>query len=508
MTRPGFCLEVDERTPRLLMLQGATVGTHRYDNGTAVLCASEPGAVSDTRDVVSSALATPVAGRALAEVLSPSSRLTIVVGDIPSPRPSISNDPRRVMVEAVLRLAAEAGTDDVQILFANGLQRRATRTDMLRTIGERAVRSFEPVAGLLRHDVTSDDLFEIGDHDGVPVRVHPRVASSDLVVEVHLRDDHTESADRSLAHGITGIETIDQMAGLHGSPEKTAAVAGLIREHSQHVLLEAVLGQPQHQGLLSFLSRREWEWSRTDRIKFAAIQRAQRLAPHQTAQQLFGELSASRELISVSSGDPAAVQSAGIAAWVGTHRVHLSDPANLLIVPVAGRGSDPTTPAGDPLAAAFNGLVTRPRCFGTGALTTPEAVFVGLHPMTPSFSTRHHSTSADFFSDVLANSTDPQWIATQYQERFVNDSWYLELYRDHSSFHPLHVVHRWYATAAAAQRYRQVIWVGADRATVRRLGFRSATRLSDAQEIARAVLGDTPRVVAWPSVGSVVAEVS
>ncbi len=123
-------------------------------------------------------------------------------------------------------------------------------------------------------------------------------------------------------------------------------------------------------------------------------------------------------------------------------------------------------------------------------------VFIGMHPLRDVFSTRHHSAAADFFSDVLSVTTDPRQIRTDYQDTFVRDPWYLDLYRNRGAHHPLEAFHRWYATATAAGAYSAVIWVGARRSSAVRMGFRAASTLGDALEIASDKVGANPVVTA------------
>ena len=54
----------------------------------------------------------------------------------------------------------------------------------------------------------------------------------------------------------------------------------------------------------------------------------------------------------------------------------------------------------------------------------------------------------------------------------------------------------WYWAAHAMDYLGDVIFVGGDRSTVSRLGFRSAGTLADALEMARETVGGSPRVTA------------
>jgi hypothetical protein len=52
----------------------------------------------------------------------------------------------------------------------------------------------------------------------------------------------------------------------------------------------------------------------------------------------------------------------------------------------------------------------------------------------------------------------------------------------------------WYWAAHAMDHVGDVIWVGADRKAVARLGFRAASSLADALEIASGTVGGSPSI--------------
>ena len=493
MTRPGFTLEVDERTGPLLVVQGTRVSMHRFGLGTQVAYPADPRPVGDARAQVSAALDRPVDGEPLAARLSPATRLTIVVGGAGLARPAMVDDLRRVMVEEVLRRAASARVGDVEILVATGLGRRLGQEELIDLLGERVVRSFAPQGALRCHDVSADAA-PLGSAGGQEVRVNPRLAASDLVVNVALRTDARQVAADQLTLGLGDAATIDALAGLDADPAARAAAADLVGGAVPVVTLEAAVGNPAIEGVLSFVSQREWNWSVRQRANVAAVRRALSLWPKQATQRIFGDVQAGYGLLAVASGSADAVGPITRDAWLSEHLVQVPSAAGVLVASVWGQGGDNTSPAGDPLGAAFDGLVAQGESFVGGRPVGDPAVFVGMHPLRDEFSTRHDSAAADFFSDVLSTTTDPRRIRDEYQDRFVGDAWYADLYQNRGAHHPLRVFHRWYATARAAEAYSSVIWVGARRASATRMGFRAASTLDDALEIASDKVGNDPVV--------------
>jgi len=58
----------------------------------------------------------------------------------------------------------------------------------------------------------------------------------------------------------------------------------------------------------------------------------------------------------------------------------------------------------------------------------------------------------------------------------------------------VHPLYMWYWGAHALEHLGQVIVVGGDRRTATRLGFRAASTLDDALEMARDVVGRSPTI--------------
>jgi hypothetical protein len=52
----------------------------------------------------------------------------------------------------------------------------------------------------------------------------------------------------------------------------------------------------------------------------------------------------------------------------------------------------------------------------------------------------------------------------------------------------------WYQTATAQRHCSDIVWVGADRESAARMGFRAASTLADALEIVASTVGRTPSI--------------
>ena len=164
MPRPGFVLEVDERTPPLLVHQGEGFRLQRFPLGSRVVYPPDslPG-IKDVNGAIRHALLNPIDAEPLSELLTPGMKLTIAIDDISLPLPPMTTpDIRQRIIEHVIELAARKGVEDVKLIVANALHRRMTADEIKRMVGERVFRSFWP-DDLANFDAEDrDELTEIG----------------------------------------------------------------------------------------------------------------------------------------------------------------------------------------------------------------------------------------------------------------------------------------------------------------------------------------------------------
>lgn len=129
------------------------------------------------------------------------------------------------------------------------------------------------------------------------------------------------------------------------------------------------------------------------------------------------------------------------------------------------------------------------------------------HPARYEFNPRHHPSYVDFFSDVLPVSTDAQLLAEKFEPRFATDPWYSHQYRTSNAYHGVHPFHLWYQMARARQHCSDIVWVGADRASTERMGFRAASTLADALEMVSSSVGRSPTISYLHSPPQLIADV-
>ncbi len=170
MSRPGFVLEVDDRTPPLIVHEGEGFRLEDFPLGTRVIYPPESlPTVPDVEEAIREALLNPVDSEPLPSLLRPGMRLTIAFDDLSIPLPTMRKpDIRQRIIEQVLTMAADAGVDDVELIAANALHRRMTEAELKHIVGERVFRSFHPQGLLTNHDAEDhDNLLHVGLTDRV-----------------------------------------------------------------------------------------------------------------------------------------------------------------------------------------------------------------------------------------------------------------------------------------------------------------------------------------------------
>jgi len=499
MGRPGFVLEVDERTPPLLVADGDRFRVEKLPLGTQVIYPVESlPQVPDLAEAINAALDAPIESEPLSALLEPSMRLTIAFDDIGIPSPRMRRpDIRGKLIEAVLTRAAAAGVDDVALICANGLNRRMTADELEYLVGERVFRSFYADGLLTNHDAEDlDNLTTIGSTAAGAVALNARAAGSDLLIFVHLVDAPSHNGAAEIAAGLGSAATVGQLKGFQaqGSDAVAEEISGLVSSAVRIFQIDAVLDNDIFAPPLDFLCEREWDWNLKDRATWSAVRHGLEWTPKRARRRLMNRVEGDCHATLVVAGAPAAVQQASLAQITAQQLVEVPAPADVGILGVAAHTPYSVDSVINPVLAAWSGLVN---VFGSHTGTPfvrQGGALIIYHPLRPEFSPLHHPSYVDFFAEVLTVATDPKQIAADYEEKFANDSWYVHLYRTSQAFHGVHPMYLWYQIAAAQEHCADVVWVGADRESAARLGFRAASTLADALEIVASTVGRAPLI--------------
>ncbi|MFN0089419.1 MAG: lactate racemase domain-containing protein [Acidimicrobiales bacterium] len=514
--RPGLVLEVDRSTPPILFHHGEGFRLERLPAGRSrVLYPPEalPGLARPDL-AIRDALENPLDCEPLSALLRPGMRLTIAFDDLSLPLPPMKRpDVRQRVIEAVLDLAAAAGVDDVHIIAALALHRRMTEAELRHAVGDRVYDAFAPAGLLYNHDAEdAENMVVLGaTPHGETVQMSRRAAESDLLVYVNINIVAMDGGWKSTATGLSGYAGVrhhhnvrtmqasrsfmdQERSELHASNWRQGHV---IRTHGPRVFqVETTINTNTFgtDGPLSFLQKREWEWSGADRAKFIGMQAGLKRMPASARRQIFQSWRAPYALTGVAAGEVEAVHR---ATTERVYRQHL----------VAVEGQTDILTMGLPYICPYNvNSIMNPilvMCLGLGYFfnlyrgrppVREGGVVILSHPTPWEFHPIHHPSYIDFFEQVLADTTDPIEIEARYEKAYAEDEWYRHLYRTSYAYHGVHPFYMWYWGAHALAHVGRVIIVGGDPRAVRRLGFHPATTLDDALEMATDVVGRAPTI--------------
>ena len=528
MPRPGFVLEVDERTPPLLVHEGEGFRMQSFPLGTRVVYPPDPlPGVRDVNAAIRHALLHPMGdSRPLPELLKPGMKLTIAVDDISIPLPPMTlPDVRQRILEHVIWLAAEAGVEDVKIVVATALHRRMTAAEIRRMVGERVFRSFWP-RDLSNFDGEDRDaLIEVGTTDqNEVVEISKRAAESDLLVYVNVNLVAMDGGHKSVAIGLAGyrslrhhhnVETMlhsrsymDPRPGHSEIADSATRMGRLIASSGITVFqIETTVNSETFPKNLGFLNKREWEWSAYDQGLMIAARKANGIAPPRARRELFRRIEAPYRITGINAGEVEAVHERTLENLHRQQLVEVQGQSDVVVFGVPYLGPYNVNSILNPILVHCLGLGYFFNLYRNMPLVKPGGVAIFFHPVPWEFHQIHHPSYIDFFEEVLAETTDPATIESKYEERYATDPWYVHLYRTSHAYHGVHPFYMWYWGAHGRDHVGDVIFVGGEPKSVARLGYRPAGSFRDALEMAKDTVGPSPSITYFHAPPIMIADV-
>ena len=511
MSRPGFVLEVDERTPPLLLHSGESFRLQEFPLGSRVVYPPEslPG-VPDVDEEIERALLNPIDSEPLPSLLRPGMRLTIAFDDLSLPLPPMRKpDIRQRIIEHVLEYAAQAGVDDVQLIAANALHRRMTADELKAIVGERVFRSFYP-DNLVNFDAEDRaNLTHLGmTEQNEDVEISKRAAESDLLVYVNVNLVAMDGGWKSTAIGLASYKSLRHhhnshtmvhsrsfmdrhKSQLHSSAWRMGRVLG---EHVKVFQIETTLNNDAFPSQYGFLTKREWEWSLRDQATYLGAKRGLDLLPAKQRRRMFQAMEAPYQVTGVSAGAVEPVHEETLARVHRQQLVEVNGQSDVVVYGLPYLCPYNVNSVMNPILAACLGLGYFFNMYVGQPLVRQGGAVILNHPVPWEFSTLHHPSYVDFFEEVLSVSTDPKVIEQKFEEQYATDPWYIHLYRTSYAYHGVHPFYMWYWCAHALDHVGDVIWVGGDRRAVARMGMRSASTFADALEMASDTVGRSPSI--------------
>jgi lactate racemase len=511
MARPGFVLEVDERTPPLIVHEGEGFHLQEFPLGTRVVYPPDSlPAIRDVDAAIRQALLNPIDMKPLPELLFPEMRLTVVFDDLSIPLPPMAApDIRQRVIEAVLEMAAAAGVDDVELIAANSLHRRMTPAELKHILGERVFRSFYP-DHLRNHDAEDHaNLAYLGATEhGEDVEINKRAVDSDLVVYVNVNLVAMSGGNKSVPVGLASYRSLRPHHNVHvvshsrsmNDPPHSAMhhsydrMGRLVEEQVKVFKVESTLNNETFPAETAFLNKREWEWSLKDQATYLAVKRANDLAPVKLRRRIWHATRAPYGITGVHAGETNAAHERTLANLYRQQLTEIDGQSDVLVFGLPYICPYNVNSIMNPILVMCLGLGYFFNMYRGQPMVREGGALIMFHPTPWEFHQVHHPSYVDFFDEVLAETTDPATIENKFEEQYATDPWYVHLYRNSYAYHGVHPFYMWYWGAHALEHVGDVIIVGGDRAACARMGFRSASTFDDALEMASDTVGRSPRI--------------
>jgi hypothetical protein len=432
-------------------------------------------AVADVGAAVRDALRFPLAGEPLEALVSRGTRATIVVEPPQLPLPGTDRDPRQAAIAAAVAELERLGvpTGYQTLLVAGGLARRAGHDQLETLVSPEFARRFHGHVEV--HDVERDDLVDLGNAGAVPLRVHPALVNTDLVVVVTAAETVLHGGPAALV-GVAGREAL-RAAGTYSLLETSASQGWRLGLELERALLRRVpvIGASlvlNHPRLGGTLGGYPYETQTLERIVRSPFRHLFRMLPGGLRAYVLRSLPLERSAAAAFAGPPSVAHTEALLRGIELRGITLDRELDAVCV-----GVPRTTPylpreRPNPLLGSYLGLGLALRLWRDSFPVAEGGTAILLHRFQRHFSHPTQQPYRAFFAATRsAGRPDPSALSDA-ERAAANDARALDAYRSGRSCHPLLPFVDWDGCRPAMGRLGHVLIAGCrDHAAARQLGF-------------------------------------
>jgi lactate racemase-like protein len=480
------------------MLAGSRLVVVTADDDALVLQPPAPaGGVADVGAAVRDALRFPLAGQPLEALVTRGARATVVVEPPHLPLPGTERDPRQAAIAAAVAELERLGipTGYQTLLVAGGLARRAGH-DLLETlVSPEFARRFHGHVEV--HDVERENLIEIGASGSVPLRVHPSLVDTDVVVVVTAAETVLHGGPAALVSA-SGREVL-RAAGAYSLLETSASQGWRLGLDLERALARRVpvIGASlvlNHPRLGGTLGGYPYERESLDRIVRSPFRHVFRMLPGSLRAYVLRSLPLERSVAATFAGPPSVAHTEALLRGVALRGVTLDRPLDAICV-----GVPRTTPylpreRPNPLLGAYLALGIALRLWRDSFPLVEGGTAILLHRFQRHFSHPTQQPYRAFFAGTRTIGPDATAVA-EAERASLADARALEAYRAGRSCHPLQPFVDWDGCSPALGRLGHVLIAGCrDHAAARQLGFVPTHGIGAALTMTRGWSEQAPRI--------------
>ncbi len=459
---------------RIPLLTGSRLTIASAPDGAEILRPPAPGqAIADVAAAVRDAFRFPLSGEPLEALAKRGGRATIVVEPPTLPIPGAPSDPRRAAIAATVDELERHGIPSgyQTLLVAGGLQRRLSQRDLQTLVSPEFARRFHGHVEV--HDTSASDLIDLGLAGATPLRVHPRLVETDLVVSVTAAETVLHGGPAALLGAAnpealreSGAASLLETAGSTG----WALAVALERALTRRVPVIGVSLVLNHPKLGGTLRGYPYEPEALERISGSPLRPLFSLLPARLRQEVLRSLPVELSAATAFAGPPAVAHAEALLRGIELRSADLAQQLDAIVIGVPR--STPYLPRErpNPLLAAFLGLALALRLW-----RDDFPVVEGGTAILVSRFTRHFAHPGQVPYRAFFNATrfgrEPEELAGAEQVA-ATDERALEAYRAGQACHPLLPFADWAACQPALRRLGQVLVAGCrDAVSARQLGF-------------------------------------
>lgn len=452
--------------------------------------------LADVAAAVRDALRFPLAGPRLAELARGARRATIVVEPPALPIPGAARDPRQLAVAAAVeeleRLGVPSGYQT--ILVAGGLARRPGQRELATLVTPEFARRYH--GQVVVHDAEDPGLVQVPLPQHRPVRVHPALVETDLVLVVGAAETVLHGGPAAL---VAASDPETQRAADAYSLLETAASGGwrlalaLERALADRVPLvgaSLVLNHPRVSGPAHGYP---YETEALERIAGSPLRRLFGLAPGPLRARVLRSIPLELSAAAAFAGPPSVAHAEALLRGVELRGAALEGQLDAICI-----GTPRSTPylpreRPNPLLVAALGLGFALRLWRDAFPLVDGGTAILLHRFHRNFSHPTQQPYRAFFAATRAGP-DPEELARAERDA-AGDARAIDNYRSGRACHPSLPFADWSACAPALGRLGAVLVAGCrDAVAARQLGFVPAHGVGPALAMAHARADGPPRV--------------
>jgi hypothetical protein len=442
-------------------------------------------AITDVPAAVRDALAYPLAGPPLADLVTRGGTATIVIEQPALPIPGVQVGPRHIATAAVSDELDRLGVERVTILVAGGLMRRTTPREIGLLVPPEFRRRFR--GRVMVHDAESESLVELGHAGNVPLRVNPALVETDVVVTVTAAETVLHGGPAALL-GASGREAL-RAAGALSLLETSASQGWRLAVELERLLAQRVgvlglslaLNLPRVAGPFAGYPHDD---EAMERILRSHVRRLFQVTPSRLRQRALERLPRDLTAAAAFAGPPSVAHTEALLRGTVFKGAALDQQVDALVI-----GIPPTTPfvpreRPNPVSAAYLGLGVALRLWRNAPPITQGGTAILTHPLPRRFPRPTQTPYRALFSDPrTARDSDAMRDA---ERAAVADEVAIADYRAGRACHPLQPFVEWSACDATAHRLGAVLVAGCrDAQSARQLGLVPVHGLGAALEMAR-----------------------